>query len=229
MDWGFSWYKINYMFSSLSDRQIALAIKLTVALIIVVLIWVGASFLYGKYLKKDKLDFAIEKAIKEANASPNDIRKRTALADLLLGKGRVSEAIIQYKQALKINSKYEPALLGIGMAYFKNGDKNMALASFKKEIEVGEAGSSSSIDKYLEQAYFYQGKILLSRKSYSKAADSFKKALKIAPLMSDTHFLLGRSEAAIGNKNEAKAHFKEALKLNPQLTQAKEALSNLGN
>ena len=215
------------MFNRLTDEQIAKGIKATIALIVIVLLWIGVSFIYNSYFTKNKVDIVLEKAVKNVNENPGDIQARVALADMFEAKSRTEEAIAQYNEALKLNKKYGPALFGLGVAYLKSNNEKQALFTFDKEIKVASLGSNALLDSYLEQAFFYKGKILFERKSYKEAAKNFEGALKIAPLMSDSYFFLGKCFQAMGKKKEAANQYKKAVELNPQ-SEAKEALKNIG-
>ncbi len=217
------------MLERLTDKQIETSIKTIIVLIVIAVLAVGANYVYQKYSSTDvKATDIIDKALSKVKSQPRSERARTELADLLVGQNRLEEALKQYGQAIKLNEKYGPALIGMGVAYQKNGDEQKAIASFEKEISVASSGQNAAIDKNLEKAYFYKGKILLDKGSHKEAVKSFKNALKIEPSMSDTHYLLGKAQKESGQKQEAITSFKKALKLNPSLRAAKKGLEDLG-
>lgn len=218
------------MLSSLSDRQIATIVNVLIALILLSLLWFAGDYIYNNYYRTDdRILTTLEKATEDVRKNPGDIRARVYLANVLVAGKQFDEAIRQYNEAIKINEKYGPALVGLGIAYWQSDNKIKALNTFKKEIKIAEGGASAAMDKYLEQAYFYQGKILLEQRSYRQAADSFKKALKIAPAMSDTYLLLGQAEKGMGKRIEALKHIKKALELNPGSVKARKEVEDLGN
>ena len=217
------------MLNKMNDKQIHTGIRIVMASIAIILIWFVIQFSYNTYLRTDKQsENAIQNAITDVEKNPTNIKKRVALADLLVEKGKRGEAIKQYKEALKISKKYEPALVGLGVAYLEDGQKEEALSTFSEEIEFATKGSTAQIDKYLEKAYYYKGKILLDKGDYKEAVLNLKKALEIFPNMSDTHYLLGKANSQLNKEKEATEHFKEALRFNPNFSEAKKELEELG-
>lgn len=217
------------MFENIKDEHISFGIKIVIISIIALAIYFGATYVNDNYIKSDsKIDNLIKEATQDIKDNPSDVKARVALSDLLLGNGKAEEAIANYKEALKIDKSYGPALLGIGVAYMKVNNNKQALKFFNKEIDSAINGSAANIDKYLEQAYFYKAKVLIKQKNYMQADKSLKESIKIAPLMSDTYVLLGRVSNKMNKREDAKKYFKKALKLNPGSKEAKEELFNLG-
>ena len=56
---------------------------------------------------------------------------------------------------------------------------------------------------------------------------TFTLALKIAPASADFYYLLGNTQHALGNDNEAKLNYLRAYGLDKSLTDAKEAADKL--
>jgi Flp pilus assembly protein TadD len=72
------------------------------------------------------------------------------------------------------------------------------------------------------------GFIFLKEKKPAEAEAEYRRAVSLAPENGSTHWRLGRVLERTGKKNEARASYKEALRLDPMLEGAKKDLERLG-
>ncbi|HUT79592.1 MAG TPA: tetratricopeptide repeat protein [Candidatus Bathyarchaeia archaeon] len=87
-------------------------------------------------------------------------------------EGNIDEAIIFFKDALKLNSKNDEALYFIGVIYNTLGDYDLAVEYLEKALVPRE--DSFKIWSTIAEAY-------KMKKEYKKAISAFKKALEIDP------------------------------------------------
>ncbi|MCK4496101.1 MAG: tetratricopeptide repeat protein, partial [Candidatus Aminicenantes bacterium] len=98
---------------------------------------------------------------------PKDQEAYLYLGNVYLKKEMLDSAIVQYKKALDLKSKYWQALYQLGYVYYKQGRYDEAEETFQKGLEVKERGE------------FYNGLGLVQMaKDLLKEADlSFRKAI----------------------------------------------------
>jgi len=103
--------------------------------------------------------------------------------------------------------------------YFENiGNSVEAIKQFNEAI---------SQDYYFIDAYMEKGQILFYKKNYGEAREIFQLASTVSPTFADAYYWLGKSDEAIGNKNEAKLNYQRAYGLDKSLTEAKDAAGKL--
>jgi len=104
--------------------------------------------------------------------------------------------------------------------YFSTTDKTKALDLFNTAIQN---------DYNFLDAYMDKGRILFEQKKYPEAVKVFQLALKVSSSYADAHYWLGKTQEALGNKEEAKLNYQRAYGLDKTLTEAKEAADKLPN
>lgn len=76
-------------------------------------------------------------------------------------------------------------------------------------------------------AYRDKGQLLLEQKKYEQALKTFELALKVAPASAEFYYLAGKTQQAMGNKQEARLNYQRAYGLDKSMTEAKEAADKL--
>lgn len=153
----------------------------------------------------------------------------------------LDKAIIEFKEAVRLNPKYVEAYYDLGLAYKTRGKDEQALASFKKAIEI----KPDSTDAYMQSgdiyykkkdytnalleykriveiepkkitAYTAIGKIYVEMKDYSSAISYLKKGLQHDPEHLDLHFYLGNAYYGLKMYDNAISEYKIILKERPE-------------
>jgi tetratricopeptide (TPR) repeat protein len=166
----------------------------------------------------------------------------------LHGQGRDAEALVEVRQALKLDSarsvlSLEAALLSnlgdfagaeraaraVVRLYPSDADAYYALGGV-----LASAGRFDSAAAYLEivldrdpysiHAWTDLGNIALERGDFARARHYYEGALKIRPTFTRAMFGLGLCEYHEGKVAEARARWQEVLKLDPSFTKARQAL-----
>jgi tetratricopeptide (TPR) repeat protein len=105
-----------------------------------------------------------------------------------------------------------------GIYYDKTGAKGEAVKSYDAAIRA----NYNFMDAYRDKGVlFYEGK------KYGEALKTFQLALTISPATAEFHYWIGKTQQAMGNKQEAKLAYQRAYGLDPSLKEAKEAADNL--
>jgi tetratricopeptide (TPR) repeat protein len=105
-----------------------------------------------------------------------------------------------------------------GVYYDKTGAKAEAIKSFDESIRA----NYNFMDAYRDK-----GILLYDQKKYSQALKTFQLALTVSPATAEFHYWIGKTEQALGNKQEAKLAYQRAYGLDKSLTEAKEAAKKL--
>ncbi|MEW6619251.1 MAG: tetratricopeptide repeat protein [bacterium] len=122
-----------------------------------------------------------------------------------------SEAILEYKSALKLNPYYKSAYLNLGKAYQAKRLFKDATASYKKAISLDE----NYVEAYINLARCYELQNLLSR-----AKINLEKAIRLDPVNPEAHFYLAN---VLYKNNKIKNSIEEYLqttKIDPTYFQA---------
>ncbi len=141
----------------------------------------------------------------------------TNLGDVFLREGRVSDAIGQYEQVLRINPDYAEAHFNLGIALAQTGKIEEAIAHYEQALRINP--------DYAE-AHNNLGTALIRVSKVSEAIAQYEQALRINPDYANVHNNLGIVLAQTGKVEEAIAHYGQALRINPDYA---EAHYNLGN
>ena len=172
------------------------------------------------------------------------------LGDALLNAGRVSEAIEQFEQALKIKPDDPYAHNNFGNALMTAGRMSEAVEQLQQALKVKpdyaearnnlgaalvRSGSMSEGIEQLEQAlsikpdyaeaHYNAGIAFLRTGRVSEAIGQLGQALKIKPNYAEAHNNLGAALIRTGRISEAIEQFEQALKIRPDDV---EAHNNLG-
>ena len=125
-------------------------------------------------------------------------------------KGRLNEAIMEYKRALALKPGFAKAHTNLGNAYFKKGMLDEAIIEHKKAL---------NINPNLAKAYNNLGMAYGKMYRLDEAVSKYKKALAINPNFAEAHTNLGNAYLKKGMLNEAIAEHKKALNINPNLAE----------
>ena len=137
------------------------------------------------------------------------------LGNALFQKGQIEQAIVHFREALRINPAYLEAHYNFGNALLQRGQTEEAIARFREALRINPAYS---------EAHNSLGVALLQKGQTEEAIAHFREALRINPAYSEAHYNLGNAFRKTGQTEEAIAHFREALRINPAYL---EAMNNL--
>lgn len=144
---------------------------------------------------------------------PDDSSAWCSLAELYAAQGKHGDAIMSYKQAVKINPA--PGMWdSLGSAYMNAHDYGNAIMAYKQAIRAMEALPDMDVPTYfwkdLADAYFSAGKA-------DDAIIAYKEALKLSPKNASVWFSLGVAYRESGRPDEASDAFRRAKSLKPEL------------
>lgn len=122
--------------------------------------------------------------------------------------------------ALKMGRQYTAHCNFIsGVYYARIGNKEKAIEFFNQSI--------SNDYRYME-AYMEKGFLYYDAKQIKAAQQVFATVITIQRTYPDGHYWMAKTEEALGRTKEAIAFYQQAVALDPELIEAREALKRLG-
>ncbi len=143
--------------------------------------------------------------------SPRSALLRTGAGFMHAHLGKNHDAEREFREALKIEADFPLAREGLVRCYLKNGLCDAAFAECKGMIERCNDTLS----------WLLMGEVYLSRASYSKVADSYRRALRFGDISAGSYNNLGVACFKMGDIARARDAFRKALAVDPMLVQAK--------
>ena len=138
------------------------------------------------------------------------------LGDALMHRERMSEAIEQFEQALKIKPDDRVARNNLGITLARTGRVSEAIEQFEQALKIRP-----------DDAYAHDnlGVALMRTGRMSEAIEQFQQALKIKPDEFTARNNLGKALASTGRTSEAIEQFQQALKIKPDYAVARDNLA----
>jgi len=154
------------------------------------------------------------------NLFKDELRIKPAVAHYSLGnamlrKGRTSEAIDQFTEALRINPDYAEAHNNLGYALLATGRTSAAIEQCEEALRI---------DPTYAHAHNNLGNALAQTGRASEAIDHYKQTLRMNPNSADAHSNLGAALAQLGRISEAIEELKAAVRINPNNIDARNNL-----
>jgi tetratricopeptide (TPR) repeat protein len=138
------------------------------------------------------------------------------LGNGLLQKGKVVEAIAQFRQALQINPDDAAAHYNLGSALLQKGKADEAIVQFQQAVQINPRYAA---------AYYNLGSALFQKGAVDDAIAQYQKALQIDPDEAGARINLGSALLQKGDLDQAIAQFQQALQTSPDFA---DAHNNLG-
>ncbi|MBT8373111.1 MAG: tetratricopeptide repeat protein [Deltaproteobacteria bacterium] len=152
-----------------------------------------------------------------AEKSPQKARPHNNLGAALSRRGRLPEAIDQFRAAIRIKPEYADAHYNLGYALARQGNLEEGIYHFAEALRL----QPNNV-----KAHNNMGVALALQGQYPQAIDHFEAALKIYPKDADVHNNFGYTLKKQGKLDAALQHFSAALKIDPEHT---DALNNFGH
>jgi Tfp pilus assembly protein PilF len=151
-----------------------------------------------------------------ACTSRNDVA-HNSLGMVLVGMGRLDEAMDQYRKALEIAPDDVDVHNNLGNALISVDRLDEAMAQFRRAV---------AIDPHDAQAHNNLGSLLARRGQFDAATVQFERALEIKPDYAEAHHNFGSVLARGGQFDAAVVHFQRALEIKPDDAAAHNSLGN---
>ena len=150
--------------------------------------------------------------------NPGDFEAHYNLAALLQERGQFSEAIQNYREAVRCRPDSATANNALGGALLGAGQVDEAIIYLNASLKA----EPQNFD-----AHYNLGSAFAALEKFAEATEQFRLAVRLNPQDANAEANLGSALAVSGNLEEAKAHFERALKINPELALARENLAQV--
>jgi tetratricopeptide (TPR) repeat protein len=111
-----------------------------------------------------------------------------------------------YRKAIELSPKFEEAYYQRGMAYYRQGDLQKAIADFSEVIELNPQNA---------QAYSDRGAMFSQMNKIDRAIRDYDAAIRINPGFSNAYTNRGRAYVEKENIEAAMSDYNKAIELNP--------------
>lgn len=135
-----------------------------------------------------------------------------------LEDSKYDEALNSFQRAVGLDPKFEPAYVGLCLAYTGKGDYKSAEKNVKQAL---------SLNKKDPAAYVAYGRLFTAQGKFEKALDKFDDAIDVDPKYAEAFYYKGQMYEKWGKYNEAQIAYKNALAVNPNYFKANLAWENL--
>jgi tetratricopeptide (TPR) repeat protein len=184
--------------------------------------------------------------------NPGLAEAHNSAGNLLLGFGRVDDAIVRYTEALRLKPDFADAHYNLGNAYLQRGQADEAMAEYREAVRlsptfaephntignllrragrladaIAEYRTALRLKPTFGDAAFNLGNALYESRQPADAVQAFRQALAAHPDDADAHNNLALALEALGRVDEAAAEYRKALRLNPQMTEARANLERM--
>ena len=164
-------------------------------------------------------DGALEMLREGLSVYPNAVELYVGLGYARLAREEFAWARRAFHQALALDPAHEDALVGMGEVLLRLGDRATALACFR---EVQQMGFDEDVELMLTM-----GRALYRENLFSQARDIFTKAVSVRPDFAETVAALAYCLSRMGDEVESSRHLRRALRLDPDLHEARVFLGHL--
>jgi protein O-mannosyl-transferase len=183
---------------------------------------------------------------------PENAGAHNNFGNLLFEQGLVADAVVQYREALRLVPEYADAHYNLGLALAKTGQLAEAIDNYQAALRFrpddGHIHNSYGLallrldrpdeaaqqfeaaersDPGLADAHVNRGNVLVQLNRESDAIGEYDEALRLDPGAADVHNNLGVLLVRSGRLPEAESHFREALRLLPDYREARDNLERL--
>jgi tetratricopeptide (TPR) repeat protein len=173
-----------------------------------------------------------------------------ANANTFLEAGKLQEAIVEYRNAIKEDERFGEARLKLSEAYEKAGNANQAYREAIRAADLLPNSSEAQIratnylmlagrfedaktriqpvvdrDPSNVMAQLMMGRALVGLKDLDGAIQEIEDAIKLDPSRSQSYGYLAAVQAQSGNRDAAKAAFEKAVEVDPKSIDARVSLS----
>lgn len=134
--------------------------------------WMAHNNLGAFFLKKGRLDDAIDHFTKAIEIKPDEASVLDNLGSALLQKGNLDEAIVLYQKALELKPAQASIHYNLANALLARGEVDQAIAEYESTLAINPNHTDAQNNL---------GAVLFQRGKLEQAIDHYQKALEVNP------------------------------------------------
>ena len=151
--------------------------------------------------------------------TPNEWKLHTRLGNEWIQRRNYQAAIVEFREAARLNPSWAENHLNLGRALFTVGELAEARQAFARAIEQTPNDW---------RAHMLLGMTLSRQNDLEGALTEFRTAAQIAPRSAAPHYNIASTLARQGRWDEAAAEYRHTLRLDPHHRDAQRALDTIG-
>ncbi|MFT3922643.1 MAG: tetratricopeptide repeat protein [Myxococcales bacterium] len=177
----------------------------------------AAQGIVAIYLRQGQPDKAVAFMQPLADQWERNLLLQAYYADLLVQVGRVDDAILVARKALRRDERHVPSMLSLIRANLRAGRVELADSILDQALAVDDKNA---------ELHYYRGIRYLDDKRLGEALPEFKKAVDLDPDFAEARMELGILLLAGANYSEALTQFQAVEKISPKLVEVQLALGD---
>jgi tetratricopeptide (TPR) repeat protein len=130
------------------------------------------------------------------------------LGNILVSRGRLTDAREVYEQALRLKPDLATSFNGLGMAWVGQGDLERGIESYRRAV---------ALDPAYGEAFNNLGVALGRARLAEEAIRNYRESIRIDPGYATAHYNLANALARLGRFEEAEGHYRAALRIAPEM------------
>lgn len=197
------------------------------AALIISLVVFGIYYVADRYAHpadRSPMEAGIERMEQAVRRDPENVERRSALAEAYLTAGRYRDALEQAQQVLSLYPDNAGALLIAGIACTRLDRPAAALEPLNRFIGQRQDRPTANADQALEAAYYFAGESYLALNRPADAIPVLEAALAINRTDADALYQLGLAYHATGQAQMAAGCYQRAVRLVPDFAAAYQAM-----
>jgi len=139
-------------------------------------------------------------------ASPFSSLAHYDLGNVLLDKGQLDEARLEFQKALEIDPAYAKAHNNLGNVLLREGQTDKAITEYRRTL---------ALNPYIAETHNNLGDVLLQKGRIDEAMTEFQQAIALKPDFAVAHYDFGIALLQKGNIDAAIDEYKQALRIDP--------------
>ena len=151
------------------------------------------------------------------NCTTDNFVAHLKLGDVLAQQGSLDEAIVHYREALKIQPNDPEVRVSLGCSLQQQGKTDDAIVQFQQAVQIKPDDAPAHNDL---------GDLLAQQGKTDEAIIQFQQSLQFNPDYAQAHYNLANALLQQGKADEAITQFQQAIQIKPDYA---EACYNLGN
>ncbi|MFH1996323.1 MAG: tetratricopeptide repeat protein [Candidatus Omnitrophota bacterium] len=150
--------------------------------------------------------------------SPKSFRAHNELGVIYLDDKKLDEAILEFKQAIELNTRFDQAFDNLGVAYDLKGEYERATEAHLHALKLNP--QNVKIYNNLGNVYNKSGQ-------YDKAIEAYTNALRLNPAYKAVYSNIGVIYYKKGDYDKAKQYWEKALQIDPHFKMASDNIAVL--